>query len=291
MAKQKPVVDTAPLEEVEKAMPDQDQGADASGEDDEDDEDEDEDEDDEDEDEDDEGAEKGGIDEIDLLKALDEMDSLVKAQANGVSLRQTTLAAKLAKGEALTKSEKEELATLASDDDSLEKSTKETLVEDPKVEQGFEVSEFLDALGNKLGESLDANRIEIRKSFAELGEFNRAFARVLASQAGEIRALKAQLAKSETAPRSAPQAVAAKGISAVGRKVNDTMNKSEGGGASVLSRPQILDTMFDLFKSDKESGVDWTHAISMYESTGMVGKQAMLAVAKKRGIDPTRLGL
>jgi len=279
-------IDKQPLEEVVKAMPDKDEDGmdnDGDGEVDEGDEDEDEDE-----------GKKSEIDDVDLQKALNEMDNLVKAQANGISLRQAALAGKLAKGEKLSKAETDELISLTKSEETLEKSHKEQLVEDPKVEQAFEVSEFLDAFGTKLGETLDANRTEMRKSFAEINEFHKAIARVLVEQAKEIRLLKSQLETDTeviTPVKAAPQAAPAKGVTSVGKRVND-IQKSEGGTSGPKLTPEmILDTMDELVKSDRESGIDWMHSIAMYEGSHQLKRDAVVAIAKKRGIDPAQLGL
>ena len=65
---------------------------------------------------------KSDLTEATLVKALNEMDTLVKASANGVSPRQANLASKLAKGEQLTKSERAELAQISAGEDDTDTS-------------------------------------------------------------------------------------------------------------------------------------------------------------------------
>jgi hypothetical protein len=255
-------------------------------------------------DEDDEDAEKSDVTEADLVKAMNGMDGIVAAAANGISPRQQQLAAKLASGTKLTKSEHAELADSG---EPMAKSHKESFVENPQIAQGFEVSEFLDAALTKVAESLDDNRTEMTKSFAEVGEFNRTLAKslnalgaVVVAQAAKIRKLEKSLSGEQ--PRQAPQAAAAKGVtgrSSVGQKVNDggAIRKSGNGNAGVtLSKGMILDTLDDaIAKSDGQRGVvdgiDLVLEASRYETTQLLSPDAMRLVCKARGIDPTSLGL
>lgn len=257
------------------------------------------------EDEEDEDAEKSDLTEATLVKALDEMDSIAIAAANGVDPRERELAAKLGRGEPLTKSERAELAAFG---EQMVKSHKESFVEQPQIAQGFEVSEFLDAALSKVAEALDASRADMTKSFAEVGEFNRALAKslnalgaVVIAQDKKIRALESLL-KSDGAPAK-PEAAPAKGAtgrSAVGQKIHDggAIRKSgSGGDANVNLGPgAILGALDELIeksegKAGVVDGVDLVLESTRYESTRALSPEALRLVCKARNIDPTTLGL
>lgn len=247
---------------------------------------------------------KSDLTEDTLVKALDDMDNIANASANGVSPREQALAAKLASGTPLTKSERAELAAV---DEPMVKSHKESFVENPQIAQGFEVSEFLDAALTKVAEALDNSREEMTKSFGEVGEFNRALAKslnalgaVVIAQDKKIRQLEKSLA-GEGQPRYVEAAVA-KGVtstrSSVGQKVNDSggMRKSQGSNGVTLTKGMILDTLDDqIAKSDGQrgvvDGVDLVLESSRYETTQLLSPDAMRLVCKARGIDPSTLGL
>lgn len=257
---------------------------------------------DEDEDE-DEDAEKSDMTEMDLVKALDAMDDLANASANGITPRQQSLAAKLARGEPLTKSERAELAAT---DEPMAKSHKESFVENPQIAQGFEVSEFLDAALTKVADALDANRTEMNKSFGDLGEFNRALAKslnalgaVVMAQDKKIRQLEKSLA-GEAQPRfvEAAPAKAVTSRTAVGKKVNDggSIRKSEGGSGAgtTLTKSMILDTLdAEIQKSGNGvvDGIDLVLESSRYETTQLLSPDALRLVCRARGIDPAAVGL
>lgn len=255
----------------------------------------------EDEDEEDEDAEKSDMTEMDLVKALDEMDNLANASANGISPRQQQLAAKLARGESLTKSER---AELADSDEPMAKSHKESFVENPNIAQGFEVSEFLDALTSKVTDALDESRAEMSKSFAEVGEFNKALAKslnamgaLIIAQDKKIRQLEKSLAEGAAPALMRVEAAPAKGAartSAVGQKVNEGMRKSAGAGGTTLTKSQILDTLDDQIQKSAGGivdGVDLVLESSRYETTHLLSPDAMRIVCKARGIDPSAVGL
>lgn len=269
----------------------------------------DEDEDDED-DEDEEAAEKSQILEHDLLKSLDALDTLATAAANGQSPRQAALAAKLAAEGTLTKSESDELRSFLASEERLEKSHMEAFVSDPNVQQGFEVSDFLDAFGKKTAEAFDDLRSEIRKSFGEVGEFHAVFAKSMSAVGALIAAQNKRIEQLEGLVKSgAPADVvedepaparAASRPSAVGTRVSDDgIRKSEGGGGGEplqLSRPQILETLDDIVeksegKKGMVDGVDIVNEAARYETTGLLSKSAMRLVCKQRGIDPAQLGI
>ena len=264
----------------------------------------DEDMDDEDMDEDD--AEKSDMTEMDLVKALDEMDNIAAASANGVNPRERALAAKLAGGSPLTKSERVELASFGDFDDEMAKSHKEQFMETPQIAQGFEVSDFLDAAFSKVAEALDANRAEMSKSFAETGEFNRALAKslnalgaVVIAQDRKIRQLEKSLA-GDVAPMRV-EAAPAKGATrtSVGQRVNDSgaIRKSQSQPQGMqLTKGMILDTLDEqIAKSEGQrgvvDGVDLVLEASRYETTQLLSPDAMRLVCKVRGLDPTSLGL
>jgi len=254
----------------------------------------------------DEDAAKSDLTEDTLVKALDEMDNIANASANGVNPRERELAAKLASGTPLTKSERAEMSSFADDTTTLEKSNRETFMENPQIAQGFEVSDFLDAALTKVAEALDNSREEMTKSFSEVGEFNRALAKslnalgaVVISQDKEIRALKKSLAGVSTA---SVEAAPAKGVArtSVGQKVNDSgaIRKSQGGkGNDVqLTKGVILQTLDELLEKSEGKqgvvdGVDLVLESSRYETTQLLSPDAMRLVCKARGIDPTTLGL
>lgn len=255
----------------------------------------------EDEDEEDEDAEKSDMTEMDLVKALDEMDNLANASANGISPRQQQLAAKLARGESLTKSER---AELADSDEPMAKSHKESFVENPNIAQGFEVSEFLDALTSKVTDALDESRAEMSKSFAEVGEFNKALAKslnamgaLIIAQDKKIRQLEKSLTEGAAPALMRVEAAPAKGAartSAVGQKVNEGMRKSAGAGGTTLTKSQILDTLDDQIQKSAGGivdGVDLVLESSRYETTHLLSPDAMRIVCKARGIDPSAVGL
>lgn len=258
---------------------------------------------DEDEDDKDEEEMKSDLVESDLVKALDDLDDLAKASANGVSPRQAQLASKMAKGGTLTKSEATEMTSFLGDDnDEVAKSHKEEFMSDPKVEQGFEVSEFLDALGANIAKSLDGLRDEMTKSRGDAEARDTTFARtlgamgaVIVAQGKQIKSLEARLVKSED--NDAREPAQAKGRSAVGQRVNDGAPISKGGQkVAQLTKSMILDSLEGaLQKSASEpgrfDGVDFALEISRYESTGMVSKPAMKAVCDMRGLNPADYGI
>lgn len=252
----------------------------------------------------DEDAAKSDLTEDTLVKALDEMDNVANATANGVNPRERELAAKLATGTPLNKSERAELSSFA--DDTLVKSNRETFMDDPKIAQGFEVSDFLDAALTKVAEALDDSRQEMTKSFSEVGEFNRALAKslnalgaVVIAQDKEIRALKKSLGGETRTVTEAAPAKGATGRSAVGQRVNDSgaIRKSGNGSQPVaLSRPVILATLDEAIEKSEGKqgivdGIDLVFESSRYETTHLLSPDAMRLVCKARGIDPASVGL
>lgn len=305
-----PIVDDQPIIKGMEAGADGEEGGDENEEDEKDD--------DEDEDDEEGGAQakKSDLGEADLVKALNELDGVAQASANGVSPRQAVLAGKLAKGEALNKSENAELSSLlkSGDDEEeateLRKSHRESFTEDPQVAQGFEVSEFLDAFGSLMSKSLDSLKGDLRKSSSDAATRDGAFARTLGAigavvlgQAKELQALKHKLEKSESGNEQTRtvEAAPARGVdnarrSSVGQRVNDgggALRKGESGkGGKSLSRVAIADTVDELLRKSEVSeegsftGVDWLLESARYESTGILSKPAMLEVCQARGIDP-----
>jgi hypothetical protein len=294
------------------------------GEDDEDEDDDDEDEDDEDEDEDEDeddedgamSAEKSMPSENDLVKAMTDLENASAALESGGSLRQADLAAKLANGETLSKSEASELRSFLDDDtesNDMRKSHREEFLEDAQIANGVEISGFLDAQVSALTKSLD----DLRESISEGNGENRALVGKLAKGMHAIGmsnvALNRRVRQLEALVKSygegaAMTPMAAKAATRVGQRFEENRGiagqpaliKSNGGNAATLSQTQIGSTITDLIKSTAAAGakgfgvvdgVDLVHEQAKFEQTRQISPNAMRLVMRKNGIDPASVGL
>lgn len=271
--------------------------------------DEEEDEGEEDEEEDDEEMEmskKSLPNEDDLIKSLDALAATASAVESGVSLRQTQLAARAAAGDALSKSERSELAQYLTGEDNtvdvLGKSYADDFASDPAVAQGMEISDFLEAQTSILAKSLDDIHADVRSSAREQEAFNAILAksvsnlgRVVAAMAKENADLRS-LVKGGVDARPMP----AKGrTSRVGQSFGEAMAKSETSipASSPVNDNVILDTLETLIKSTEATGsygivngVDLSHELVKFEATGIISGPALQIVAEKAGFNPSQLG-
>ncbi|HUT78267.1 MAG TPA: hypothetical protein VM285_11300, partial [Polyangia bacterium] len=263
----------------------------------------------EDEDEDDDETMKSLPTEDDLLKSLAALNATGEAVQNGVSLRETDLAARAASG-TLSKSEREELADylLKSDDDGFSyggsTSHVDQFVANPAITQGMEVSELIEGLVGELCKSLDGVSDTMSRDRSEQETFNGVLAKALSNIGGAVARLQrdVQRIQKSAIPASTPQA--AVGRTRVGQNAGELAKShaAQGNGEGpILTRAQVLDTMSDLVKSTIESGdnnnfgvvdgIDFVHETAMFENIGTITPGAMRAVLKSRGIDPTTQGL
>lgn len=256
---------------------------------------EDEDEDDEDEEEEKEGmkkrkmkgksCKKSDVNHDDLIKALDQLE----ATANGLSgdsNRRIELAGKLADG-VLTKSEKEELSLLVAtneSEDDLSKSLSDSWAENDNLGEDYDVSPFLEKLGNGIATSLDYMRQSLNKSMNSQNDFNRSLAtslrgigQLIVDQAQLIKSLQQQndvLSKRLGVVENTPM-----GRKTVANPSTPHLQKSfAGNGLSELSKEQINQGL-DLLLSKSQNN-DWLapcgesleHAIAKFETGGVISR-------------------
>ena len=263
--------------------------------------------DDDDDDDDDDDYGKSMPSHDDLLKSLDALAATSYAADNGVSLRQTQLAAKAAVGD-LSTDERTELAKSLLDDDdygSLYKSHAEEFAADPTVAQGLEISDFLEAQTDILAKSLDAIHGEVQSQGREQQTFNGILAksvanmgRVIVSQQQKIDRLTKSLVDG-----NAMQPLSPKGAtrpSRVGQPYGEAnLTKSQSiavgqGGVEGLAKSlnqftdgQIMDTMEEMISKSENGvidGVDMNAALVKYESTRMLDGNVLPLVARHKGL-------
>lgn len=241
--------------------------------------------------------------EDDLLKALGALTASAKAVESGVSLRETDLAAKLAAGEELSKSEKDELRKSLGDEPAAEapSNTADAMAADPTIAEGMEVSPFLEKMTTELCKSIDGVKEASAKGFSEQGTFNAVLAKSLAAIGGHMVALQKRIGELEANVSTsvegiASQPVAPKGSTRVGQPAGENLAKSQTAGDEELpslTKAQIFDTLDELCKSDggMHDGIDFVYETTKFESVEQLSPQAMRVVLKKRNIDPAKFGL
>lgn len=264
--------------------------------------------------------------ESDLLKAMSALEQTANVVGNGGSLRKSDLAARMAAGEQLSKSEKEELRALLDGEErgdvggyDLSKSHRERFVEEPAIEQGLELSPFLDAQNAALCKSLDGLTDALRGMQVEQNTVNAKLAKGLVAIGTALAGMSKRVAQLEGLNKSLTeqgvQPQPARGATRVGQPFNENrgfagqqpggepMNKSlqaDRERAQHLTQKQIGDSLEALVKSTEQAGpkgfgqlegVDLLHATAMFEQTRRVPPSAMRLVLKHNNINPAAVGL
>lgn len=305
--KKNPLLDDEPLVKAHSEPDADDMGGEDDGdEDDEDDEDEDEDE--------DEGYGKSLPNESDILKALDALDVTATLAKSGGSLRKSELAAKVATGEALSKSEREEMRRYLDGDDGdgaepMSKSHREEWKEDRGIEEAFDVAPFLDAQASAICKSLDGLRASVTETRGETNALVGRLAAGLSAIGGAVVQSQRRIVQLEGLVKSLGGDIAATPNTPKAKtRVGQPFQKSQGGppqqapqaNGSVLGQDQIRQTLTDLVKSTEGNGakgfgivdgVDFTVEEAKFESTRQISPAAMRIVLRHNKIDPTPLGL
>lgn len=250
------------------------------------------------------------VDADSLIKSLETLEAIAQgASAPTVEERKLALLGKLGEG-SLSKSEMQELSDLmkgldddsenaesdedalsksesqsdndgdqdmADDSDEMEKSFQNRWGQDQDLQEGYEVSSFLerhsqltaaalDEVQNTLSKSLDAQRNRAQQFNTQLAKSLRGMAELAQRQETLIKSLTDRLETVENTP------LPRKGVSNV-----STLQKSmsgEVGGDQSLGRNEILNTLEDMaMKSDvAPCGEPLMRAVAMYENSGQLTK-------------------
>ncbi len=244
-------------------------------------------------DEKDEKSSKSDVSADDLLKSLDILTGTTAMFAGAPVTRQGELASKLAAGDKLSKAEASELASILAHgegDADFEKSSRESLLEDPGIADAIEISEFLESFVTKSGHLMDSQREILNKSIQEQRQVNFALAKALQAQGkvlAEQTTLVKSMAKSLGAYEDAP--VAPKGktrVSKVGRPFGDAgggageaIVKGQGGGGEVDLTPAGLMNDLEAMIMKSEDGImegnDLNFALIKCESSGVVDRTTL----------------
>lgn len=250
---------------------------------------------------------KGGITADDLLKSLDALEGVaLGSRIAAAPDRRKVLARKLEAG-TLTKSEMAELHTLTKSDVSAEEDTlaksdaaeaddldtedlAKSLLEDPAMKDGFEVSELLERQAQLMAGSLDRLAKSVTGAMTGLEGRQRGFNVQLAkslkgmallsrSQGELIKSLADRLDHVENQP------VGRRGIT-TGREgvMRKSMANEVGSGdAPTYTRSDLLDGLEAMSKSlDQVGGMSIQHAMAMLESTGEIPRSALNEVLQFR---------
>jgi hypothetical protein len=259
-----------------------------------------------------EGTEKSLPSEDDLIKAMDILEDTARSVEGGVSMRQQDLAQRMAAGEDLTKSERDELARhIAGDlDDDFEKSTRESWAEDPAIAEGWEVSGYLDARDTALAKSLDAIKDALTSSNVEnaavIGRLAKGLHAIGMSNLAlrrKVDSLEKSLGGTQAIAARQPQRPAGR-TSRVGQRFGEQpLNKSEGaGGPGIPQDPDaqkewLNKSLTELIKSTEPGGKNAEHGFGVLhgvdlvfeqaklENYSEVSPQAMKLIAEHRGIN------
>lgn len=248
---------------------------------------------------------KGGITADDLLKSLDALEGVALGSRIAASPdRRKVLARKLSAG-TLTKSEMTELHTLTksdADEDTLAKSDAaetddldtedlaKSLLEDPAMKDGFEVSELLERQAQLMAGSLDRLAKSVTGAMTGLEGRQRGFNVQLAkslkgmallsrSQGELIKSLADRLDSVENQP------VGRRGITTgrEGLMRKSMANEVGSGDAPAYTRSDLLDGLEAMSKSlDQVGGMSIQHAMAMLESTGEIPRSALNEVLQFR---------
>jgi hypothetical protein len=236
-----------------------------------------------DEDEDEDDAAKAEVALDDLKKGLDVLDATAKALAAGASPREAQLSAKIASGETLTKSEREEYASLLKGDAAEPTGALDDLHKSLDNTGAFDASDFLEALVTKIGAHLDSQGSTIRKSQESTDAFNAqlggAFVqmgRAIATMSKAVTKLDARLdtlMKAVDADLDQPQP--ARG------STRPSAPPAPKGGKQ-LSKGEVLDVMEEMMrKGEFPEGFEPLTAISKYETTTILDKPVADAIARR----------
>jgi hypothetical protein len=279
--------------------------------------------------EDDDDAEKSLPSEDDLMKAMDVLVETATGIENGSSVRQQDLAARLASGEELTKSERDEMARhLSADpdlDDDLGKSMRENFADDPAILEGWDMSGYLDAKDAVLAKSLDGIRDALRSSTVEnsaivgrlakglhaVGMSNLALRREVTDLTELFKSLTGQAnaqpaaAKGATQPSRIGQQFGEAGAAGAGQPLAKSLVTPAGGIPPPNDREgqkrYLNDALTELVKSTEPggvnaaggfgniNGVDLVFEQAKLENANEVSPAAMQLIAQHRNIAPAAL--
>jgi surface antigen len=263
----------------------------------------------------DDDAEKGGIDADDLIKSLETLEAV--AQGSTVPApadRREVLGQKLAEG-TLSKSERQELAGLLakaddtaaedplekSGDGNAEDSFQEQFAADPSLQEGYEVSTFLerhsqmtaaalDQVQDRLAKSLEMTRDRASAFNTQLAKSLLGMAKLAQRQESLIKSLTDRLASVENTP------LPRKGVSTSrGQVLQKSMDGEVGAGSATdeLSRVDVMDTLEQMAKSMHQtpSGHRVDFAMATVEQTGQIPRSLLddvVSFRRKNGTVHTR---
>lgn len=274
-----------------------------------------------------EEAEKSLPSEDDLMKAMDVLVDTVEGIESGQSVRQQDLAARMAEGEELSKSEREELARFLNgdelDDDFFAKSTRENWAEEPLVAEGWEMSGYLDARDTAFAKSLDeikqaivSNNVEstavvsrLAKGLHAVGLSNLSLRREVAEMRDLVKSVTGQAqaqpmpARGSTRPSKIGQKFGEQ-APANGTQANLTKSEQPLGAGGIPSDPAgqklyLNAALTELIKSTEPGGVNAAEGFGTLRGIDLVAEQAMLEnanmvsppaaqlIAQHRGLDPS----
>jgi len=274
-----------------------------------------------------EETEKSLPSEADLIKAMDVLVDTVDGLESGHSVRQQDLAERMAAGEELTKSEREEMARFLNgdeiDDDFFAKSTRENWAEEPLIAEGWEMSGYLDARDTAFAKSLDEIKQVISSSNVEnnavvsrlakglhaVGLSNLTLRREVAELHDLLKSVTGRANAQPMAPKGStrPSKIGQKfgeGQPANGTQANLTKSEQPLGAQGIPQDPQgqkeyLNSAITELIKSTEPGGVNAAEGFGVLRGVDLVFEQAKLEnanqvspqmaqiIAQHRGLDPS----
>jgi hypothetical protein len=241
--------------------------------------------------------------EDDLIKAMDVLEQTARSTEGGDSVRHQDLMMRMAAGEDLSKSERDELARFVAGDvdndleDLIEKSSREAMSDDPAIVEGWEISPYLDARDTALCKSLDEIKQAFVGSAQEQSAVTARLAKGMHAVGMSLVATRRELAETQDllksltgVARRQPQHTGKGRTSRVGQSFNDNGPKGEGlaksEGAQLPQNPAdqkawLNAQLTTLIKSTEPNGPNAGNGFGIMRGIDLVHEQAKLENANQ----------
>jgi hypothetical protein len=227
-----------------------------------------------------------GLNEEDLVKALDRLDEYV--QSNDGGSRKEELLQK-AMTEELAEGERDELFDLMGGEDARESRGEEivkSFKENEDFQKAFEVSDFLREQHEELTKSLSTLADYQARNESRQHEFNLALARTVSDTGKLVKAMSERLGVIERQPARTPKSVRTPRDQVLQKSFQDGSDSDSGGNGVQLNRKAILKGLEGLMVKSmgegrdglSESNEDISVAVATFEQTNQISKPMLAEV-------------